>query len=104
MSSYTLNNSNISGKTDLDCGWLILVEPSYVVQMQVVTYTETPKCSSNETNCVCSSVQVTIILIIEFKMYCLLNIKYISTQHITEYNIMFIKYFYFYYTIQNFRF
>jgi len=60
----TLSNSNISAKTDLDCEWLILVQPSYTVQMQVVNYTETPKCSSNETHCVCSSVQVTTILIL----------------------------------------
>ncbi|XP_029345463.1 cubilin isoform X3 [Acyrthosiphon pisum] len=58
MSSYTLNNSNISLKTDLDCGWLILVKPSYVAQFQVTIYTETPKCSSNATDCVCSSIQI----------------------------------------------
>ncbi|CAI6368736.1 unnamed protein product [Macrosiphum euphorbiae] len=58
LSSYTLNNSNILLKTDLDCGWIILVKPSYVVQFQVAVYTETPKCSSNATNCVCSSIQI----------------------------------------------
>jgi len=66
--NISLNNSNISAKTDLNCKWLILVQPSYAVQMQVVNYTEKPKCSSNETNCVCSSLQVTTILILELKM------------------------------------
>lgn len=48
----------MSVKTYLDCEWLILVEPSYVVQFQVITYNETPKCSLNTTDCRCSSIQV----------------------------------------------
>jgi len=66
MSSYTLKAPNITVKTGMDCGWLILVEPSYVIQMQGVSYTESPKCSSNTTNCICNSVQVTIIYLINF--------------------------------------
>ncbi|KAL5234243.1 hypothetical protein ACI65C_001653 [Semiaphis heraclei] len=54
---YTLKVPKMSVKTYLDCGWLILLEPSYVVQMQVITYTETPKCSLNTTDCRCSSLQ-----------------------------------------------
>ncbi|XP_022177373.1 cubilin-like [Myzus persicae] len=54
---YTLKVPKMTAKTYLDCGWLILLEPSYVVQMQVVTYTETPKCSLNTTDCRCSSIQ-----------------------------------------------
>lgn len=57
-SGYTLKVPKMSVKTYLDCGWLILVEPSYVVQFQVITYTETPKCSLNTTDCRCSSIQV----------------------------------------------
>lgn len=55
---YTLKVPKISTKTYLNCGWLILLEQSYVAQMQVVTYTETPKCSLNTTDCRCSSLQV----------------------------------------------
>uniref|UniRef100_A0A2H8TEF1 Cubilin n=1 Tax=Melanaphis sacchari TaxID=742174 RepID=A0A2H8TEF1_9HEMI len=54
---YTLKVPKMSVKTFLDCEWLILVEPSYVVQFQVITYTETPKCSLNTTDCRCSSIQ-----------------------------------------------
>ncbi|KAL4149890.1 hypothetical protein QTP88_003741 [Uroleucon formosanum] len=57
VQGYTLRVPKISTKTYLDCGWLILLEQSYVAQMQVVIYTETPKCSLNTTDCRCSSLQ-----------------------------------------------
>ncbi|VVC39263.1 EGF-like, conserved site,EGF-like calcium-binding domain,CUB domain,EGF domain,EGF-like calcium- [Cinara cedri] len=56
-SNYTLKSLKMPIKSNLDCGWLILVEPSYVVQVQVVNYVETPKCPLNTTNCRCSSIQ-----------------------------------------------
>lgn len=62
-SSQTLKAPRLPTKTNLDCGWLILVEPSYVVKVQVISYTETPKCPLNTTNCRCSSIQVTCIII-----------------------------------------
>lgn len=58
-SSYILKSPTLPTKTNLDCGWLILVEPSYVVQVQLVNYAETPKCPFNATDCRCSSIQVT---------------------------------------------
>jgi len=63
MSSQTLKSPRLPTKTNLDCGWLILVEPSYRVQVQVISYTETPKCPLNTTGCGCSSIQVVIIII-----------------------------------------
>lgn len=57
-SSYILKPPTFPTNTDLDCGWLILVEPSYVVQIQVVSYTEIPDCHLNTTDCKCSSIQV----------------------------------------------
>ncbi|VVC39264.1 EGF-like, conserved site,EGF-like calcium-binding domain,CUB domain,EGF domain,EGF-like calcium- [Cinara cedri] len=51
MSNYTLKLPKFPEKTTLDCGWLILVEPSYTVKIQVVNYVETPKCPSHAMGC-----------------------------------------------------
>ncbi|XP_029345465.1 cubilin isoform X2 [Acyrthosiphon pisum] len=91
--NMTLSNSNISAKTDLDCEWLILVQPSYAVQMHVVNYTETPKCPSNETNCVCSSVQIYDgpgSSALKIRQYCPGNVDYASL--VSSGNKAFIRY------------
>lgn len=54
--NYTLKAPKFPTKTYLDCGWLILVEPSYTVMIQVVNYTGIPKCPSDTPDC--SSIQV----------------------------------------------
>lgn len=53
---YTLEAPKLSRKTYLDCGWLIMAEPSYNVMVQVVNYTGIPKCPYNTPDC--SSIRV----------------------------------------------
>ncbi|XP_050435751.1 cubilin [Adelges cooleyi] len=57
QSGYTLESPKRLKRTSLDCGWLVIVNSSYAVQIQMVKYTETPKCSTNSTSCGCSSIQ-----------------------------------------------
>lgn len=58
MSEYKLKAPNLPIKTDFNCGWLILADPSYEVQVELISYSETPKCPLNSTSCECSSIQV----------------------------------------------
>jgi hypothetical protein len=57
-SGYILKTPKLPVKSIMDCGWLILAEPSYVVQIQLLNYTEIPKCPVNTTDCRCSSIKV----------------------------------------------
>lgn len=57
-SGYILKTPKLPVKSNLDCGWLILAEPSYVVQIQMLNYTEIPKCPVNTTDCRCSFIKV----------------------------------------------
>ncbi|XP_050535178.1 cubilin [Daktulosphaira vitifoliae] len=55
-SSYVLKSPKMPANSQLDCGWLIIVDPSYTIQIQILSYIEAPRCSINSTKCGCSHI------------------------------------------------